>query len=162
MRSSTLYSLFDPVGNDDTKDVEREFNGDELSSGFVFSSLGGPNRNNSVEHSCTPSVDEPSTDHPSMVLSRSLESSADDSPTSSQTDGLDTSITITKPTTDETADESTEIIDRDDAALKESVVDDRGTCFGIGMTKFHGLLVVVNGAVDTTHHTLIISEKKDG
>ena len=46
--------------------------------------------------------------------------------------------------------------------MEKSVIDDRGTCFRVGMTEFHGGVIVVDGAVDTTHHTLIISEKEDG
>ena len=46
--------------------------------------------------------------------------------------------------------------------MEEGVINDRGTCFRVGMTEFHGGVVVVYGTVDTTHHTLIISEEKDG
>lgn len=157
-----VYLLFDPVSNDDTKDVQREFDSDELSTGFVLGSLGSPDWNNSVEHSCTPSVDETGANHPSVVLSRCLESSTDDSPASSESDGLDTAITVTEPTTNETADESTEIVDGNNTTLEKGVVDDGGTCLGIRMTEFHSGVVVVNCTIDTTHHTLIISEEEDG
>ena len=30
------------------------------------------------------------------------------------------------------------------------------------MTEFHGIVVVVDGVVDTAHHTLIITEEEDG
>ena len=162
MHGSTFYSLFDPVCNNDTENVQREFNGDELSTGLVLGSLGGPDWNNSIEHSRTPSIDETGADHPSVVLSRSLESSTDDGPTSSESDGLDTAITVTERTTNETADESTEIVDGNNATLKKSVVNDWGTCFRIRMTEFHGGVVVVDCTVDTTHHTLIITEEEDG
>ena len=46
--------------------------------------------------------------------------------------------------------------------MEKGVIDDRGTCFRVGMTEFHGGVVVVDGTVDTTHHTLIISEEEDG
>lgn len=160
--SFAVYSLFDPVSNDDTKDIQGKFDGDELSTGFVLGSLGGPDWNNSIEHSCTPSVDETGADHPRMVLGRSLESSTEDGPTSSKSDRLDAAITVTEPTTNETADEGTEIIDGNNATLEKGVVDDRGTCFGVGMTELHGGVVIVNCTVDTTHHTLIISEEEDG
>ena len=97
-----------------------------------------------------------------MVLSRSLESGSDDSPTSSETDGLDTAITITKPTTDETADESTEIVDGNDATLEKSIVDDWSARFRVWMTELHSGLIVIQRAIDTTHHTLIITEEEDG
>lgn len=162
MHEFAIHSLFDPVSHDDTKDVQREFNGDELSTRFVFGCLGGPNRNNGVEHSCTPSIDETGADHPSVVLGRCLKSSTEDGPTSSESDCLDTAITVTKPTPNETADESTEIVDGNNATLEKGVVDDWGTCFGILVTEFHGSVIVVNRTVDTTHHTLIISEEEDG
>ena len=157
-----MYSLFDPIGNDYTKDVERKFDGNELSPGCVLSSLGGPDWNNGVEHSCTPSIDETSADHPDMVLSRGLESRSDDGPTSSETYGLDTAITVPEPTTNETTHKSTEIVDGDDATLKEGVVDDGGACVGIRMTKFHGCIVIVQGTINPSHHTLIITEEEDG
>ena len=159
---SAIYSLFDPVRNDDTKDVQRKFNGDELSTRFVLSSFGGPDWNNGVKHSCTPSIDKTGANHPRVVLSRGLKGSTDDGPTGSESDCLDTAITVTEPTTNETADESTEIVDGDNATLEKSVVDNRGTCFGVWVTEFHGGIVVVNCTVDTTHHTLIISKKEDG
>ena len=157
-----MYLLFNPVCNDDTENVQGKFDCDELSTRFVFGRLSSPDRNNSVKHSCTPTIDETSADHPSVILSRSLQSSSDDSPASAKTDGLDTAISITKPTTDETAHESTEIVDGDNATLEESIVDDWGTSLGIWVTKFHGFLVVINCSVDTTHHTLIISEEENG
>ena len=46
--------------------------------------------------------------------------------------------------------------------MEEGVIDDRGTCFRVGMTEFHGGVVVVYGTVDTTHHALIITEEEDG
>ena len=30
------------------------------------------------------------------------------------------------------------------------------------MTEFHGIVVIVDGVVDTAHHTLIITEEEDG
>ena len=156
-----MYLLFNPICNDNTKDVEGKLDCDELSTGFMFSRLSSPDRNDSVKHSCTPTIDETGTDHPDVILSRSLQGSSDDSPASSETDGLNTTISITKPTTNETTHESTEIVDGDNATLEKGIVDDWGTGFGIWVTKFHGLLVVVNCTVDTTHHALIISEEEN-
>ena len=64
-----IYLLLNPVSDDNTKDVKREFNRHELATGFVLSGLGSPDRNNSIEHPCTPSIDETGADHPNMVLS---------------------------------------------------------------------------------------------
>lgn len=154
--------LFDPVSNDDTKDVQGKFNGDELSAGFVLGGFGGPNRNNGVEHSCSPSIDETGANHPSVVLSRSLKSCTKYGPSSSKSNGLDTAVTVTKPTTDETADQSTEVIDRNNATLEKSVVNDRGTSLGIRMTEFHSGVIVVDSSVHAPHHALVVSKKEDG
>ena len=43
-----MYSLFDPISNHDTKYIEREFNGDKLSTGRVLGSLGGPDRDDGI------------------------------------------------------------------------------------------------------------------
>lgn len=48
------------------------------------------------------------------------------------------------------------------ASLKQRVIDDRRARLGIRMTKVHGVLIVVLSAVDATHHTLVITEEKDG
>lgn len=95
-------------------------------------------------------------------MSGSLERGSDDSPTSSETDRLDAAITITKPTTNETADESTKIVDGDDTTLEKSVVDDWGARYRVRMTELHSLLVVIQRTVDATHHTLVIPEEEDG
>ena len=97
-----------------------------------------------------------------MVLSRSLKSGTDDSPSSSETDCLDTAIFVTKPTADETAHESTEIVDGDNATLEKSIVDNWGARFRVRMTELHGFLVVIQSTVDTTHHTLVVTEEEDG
>ena len=157
-----MHSLFDPISNYDTKNVESELNGDELSTRRVFGSLGGPDRDDGIQHSCTPSIDKTSADHPHVVLSRSLKCGSDDSPTSSETNCLDTAVTITKPTTDETAHESTEIVDGDDTTLEESVVDDRGARFRVRMTELHSRLIIIHCTVNATHHTLVIAEEEDG
>lgn len=97
-----------------------------------------------------------------MILSRSLKSSTDDGPTSSESDCLDPAVTVTECTTDETTDESTEVVDGNNATLEKGVIDHWSTRFGIRMTEFHGGVVVVNCTVNTTHHTLIISKEEDG
>ena len=157
-----MYLLFNPVSDDNAKDVKREFNGHELATGFVLSGLGSPDWHNCIEHPCAPTIDETGADHPNMVLSRSLKGSTNDGPTSAESNCLDTAIAVTEPATNEAAYESTEVVDRDNAALEEGVIDDRGTCFRVGMTEFHGGVVVVYGTIDTTHHTLIISEEENG
>jgi len=115
--------LFDPVCDNNTKNIECEFNSHELTTGRMLGSFGSPNWYDGIKHSGAPSVDETSADHPNGALSRSLKGSADDGPCSSQPDCLDTSIAITEGTTNKTPHKSTKIVDGDDAALKERVVD---------------------------------------
>lgn len=125
-RGVAIYSLLNPVSNDDTENVQSKFDGDKLSTGLVLGSLGGPDGNDGVEHSCTPSIDETGADHPCVVLSRSLKGSTKDGPTRSESDCLDTAIAITEPTTNETTHESSEIVDGNDATLEKGIVDDGG------------------------------------
>ena len=108
-----MNSLFKPVGDDDTEDVQGELNGHELSTRFVFRSLGSPDRNNGVKNTSTPTVDEASKDHPGGVLSRTLKGGANDSPASTKRDGLYAAVLVTKPTTDETADQGTDVVNGD-------------------------------------------------
>ena len=157
-----VAAVFDPVGDNNTKDVQCEFDGNELSTGLVLSSLSGPDRNDGVEHSGTPSIDKTGANHPSVVLSRGLQSSTNDGPSSSKRDCLDTTIAITEGTTNETANESTEIVDRDNATLKKRIIDDRGACFRICMTEFHSVVVIIWCGIDTTHHSLVITKEEDG
>ncbi len=97
-----------------------------------------------------------------MVLSGSLKSSADNSPSSSKRNCLDTPITITEGTTNQAANQSTEIVDRDNTALEKRVINDRSACCGVLVTKLHRSLVVVLSCVDTAHHTLVITEEENG
>lgn len=55
----------------------------------------------------------PTEDHPNMILSRSLKSSAKNSPSCTEGDGLDTAISVSKGTSHETSHQRTKIIDRD-------------------------------------------------
>lgn len=173
-------SVFEPVGNNDTKDVQCEFNGDELTTRLVLGGFGGPDRHDSVEDTSTPSIDEASADHPGVVLCGTLKGGTDNGPARTESDGLDTAIAVTERAPNKTTDEGTEIVDRNlfqvsnklgglpstprmiyDASLEESVSDDRCTSDGVGMTEFHDLVIVIGGVIDTSHHTLIITEEED-
>ena len=79
----------------------------------MFSSLGSPDRNDRIEDTSTPPVDKTSEDHPGGVLSRALKRGTEDSPASTQRDGLYAAVFVTKPATNETADQGTDVIDRD-------------------------------------------------
>ena len=97
-----------------------------------------------------------------MVLSRSLKSSTDNSPSGSKRDCLDTTITIPEGTTNQAANKSTEIVDRDNTALEKRVINNRSACCGILVTKLHRSLVVVHSRVDTTHHSLVVTKEENG
>lgn len=112
-KDSLHHLLFKPVGDHDTEDVQGEFNGDELPTGFVFSSLSSPDRHNRVKDTSTPAVDETSEDHPGGVHSRGLKTSTEDSPSSTKRNGLYAAVFVTEPTTNETADQGTDVVDRD-------------------------------------------------
>ena len=179
-RSALRNLLLKPVGHHNTENVQGEFNGDELSTRFVLGGLGSPNRNDCIEDTRTETVDETSADHPVGVHSRALEGGTDDSPASTKRDCLYTTKFVTEPATNEAADQGTDVIDRDlsnvstyfmaplrktsyNPSLKESVVND-GRVFrrGAHVAELHGITIVVRGTVDTTHHTLIITEEEDG
>ena len=58
MQPSGLLSK--PICYHNSKDVEREFNGYELAPGLVLGRLGSPNRNDGIENSGAPTVNESS------------------------------------------------------------------------------------------------------
>ena len=55
-----VAAVFDPVSDDNTEDVQCEFNGDELTAGSMLGSFGGPDGNDSVKDTSAPSVDQTS------------------------------------------------------------------------------------------------------
>ena len=46
------------------------------------------------------------------------------------------------------------------STLKEGIVNN-GRAICVRMTEFHGMVVIVDGVVDTAHHTLIITKEED-
>lgn len=104
--------ILKPVSDDDTKDVEGEFDGDELTAGLVLGSLGGPDGNDGVQDTGAPTIDETSEDHPGGVHGRSLKSCTQDSPGSTKSDGLDTPVLVTEPTANQAADEGADVVNR--------------------------------------------------
>ena len=116
-------------------------------------------RNDSIEDTSTPTIDQASANHPLLVLGRSLQASTNDSNAGAHTNSLDTSEAITNGATNQTADESTKVVDRDDPALKDGVRDNHAPVWS-SMAESHERVVVVCG-VNTAHHTLIITEEQD-
>jgi len=132
--------LFQPVSHDNTKDVEGELDGNELTTRLVLRGLGRPDGNNGVQDTGAPSVDQtcwkdvqsayhrslPAQDekrtenHPDVILSGGLETCAENSPGSAKGNRLDPTIAIAKPSTNETADEGTEVVDRDLRPVRKS------------------------------------------
>ena len=55
-----VAAVFEPVRNDDTANIQGEFDCNELASRGVLGRLGGPDGNDSVEHASTPAVDQAS------------------------------------------------------------------------------------------------------
>lgn len=145
----------------------------------MLGGFGGPDRHDSVKNTSTPSVDKTSEDHPVVILCRALKDGTENSPAGAESDRLDTAIAVTERATNETTHEGTEIVDRNlyesvtvftsfsfagithDSSLEESVSDDRCTSNGVRVPKFHGFIVVVGSVVDTSHHTLIVTEEED-
>ena len=72
--------LFDPVCSHNTENVEREFNGDKLSSRSVGGSLGGPNGCDGIQNTRADTVQDTGAEHPVGILSRTLQGCADDGP----------------------------------------------------------------------------------
>ena len=60
-------SIFEPVSDDDTEDIQSEFNGDKFSSGFVFGCLSGPHGYDGVQDSGAPAIDKTGKDHPGVI-----------------------------------------------------------------------------------------------
>lgn len=54
----TRHVQLEPVGQNDTENVQGEFNRDELSAGRVFGGLGGPDGHNRIQDPRSDSVDE--------------------------------------------------------------------------------------------------------
>ena len=49
------------------------------------------------------------------------------------------------------------------SSLKKRIINDGGFLWRwANVAKFHGIMIVVGSTVDTTHHTLIITEEEDG
>ena len=172
-----VAAKLEPVCNYHTSNVQCEFNGDELPSRGVLGRFGGPDGNDGVEHASTPAVDQTSydmsdqvldnskglgltADHPGSVHGRSLERSTDDGPESTETNRLDTTISVAEGTSDETSHEGAEIVDRNDSTLQQWVVDYRRAVKTL-VAKLHHRLVIIRGIVHASHHTLIITEKEN-
>jgi len=121
---------------------------------------------------------ERTAEHPIRVLGRALKSCTDNGPHRSKSNSLDTSISVTEPSSEERSEQGArKIIDRDllrlrlwcwfgdgqtdNASLKERLIDRDQALLSIIVAKAHCLSVVSVG-VDTSHHTLVISEEEDG
>lgn len=54
------------------------------------------------------------------------------------------------------------MIETHDSSLKKFIINNWGSILRIWMAEVHVVFVVIPGAIDTTHHTLVITEEKDG
>ena len=104
--------LFEPVRHNNTKDVEREFNGDELTSRSMTGCLGGPYGCNGIQDTGSYAIEDTRAEHPVRVHRRALKDSTDDGPYRSESDRVDSAISIAEPAADKGTEESTgKIID---------------------------------------------------
>jgi hypothetical protein len=102
-----VYIQLQPVGNNDTENVECELNGDELSTRGMRRSLGSPDGGSGVEHTDTHAVEDTRSNRHAGVLSARLKGTGASRPGGSDSNGLDTSVAITEPATEEATDECT-------------------------------------------------------
>lgn len=84
-----------------------------------------PNWDDGVKNTSTDAIDSTSADHPVMVHGRALQARSHDSPNGAQSDGLDSADLVANPSTQETSEKSSQIVDRDDTALQQAVRDYR-------------------------------------
>ena len=98
-------TVFNPISDNDTEDVEGEFDRDELAAGCVAGGFSGPDGGDGVKNARSDTVQNTGAEHPLGVLGRTLESGADDSPYGGDRDGLDTAISIAKPSAKEGTEE---------------------------------------------------------
>lgn len=174
------YVQLQPVGQDNTKDVKCKLNGNELSARCMLGGLRGPDRNDSVQNTSADTVDEArynrqfciplakvflvlTADHPVMILGRALQTRTQDSPNRAHSNGLDSSHTISQPTTKQTAEQRPQIVDGHNSTLQQGIGDHRGqlAIFHFGVAKLHDVDIVLC-IVHTSHHSLVISEEKNG
>lgn len=114
-------------------------------------------------------------DHPYVILSRGLKGRTEDGPRSTKCNCLNTAKSISERTSDETSNQSAEIVNRDlqrsdtpeqkqtkthDSSLQKRIVDDRPIWALVA--EFHNVVVVIFGIVDPAHHSLVITKKEDG
>lgn len=174
------YVQLQPVGQDNTKDVQCKLNGNKLSTRCMLGGLRGPDRNDGVQNTSTDTVNEArynrqfgiplanvfsvlTADHPFMILGRALQTRTQDSPSGAHSYGLDSSHAISQPATNQTTDQRPQIIDGHNPTLQQGIGDHRGqlAIFHFGVAKLHDVDIVLC-IVHTSHHSLVIPEEKNG
>jgi len=151
--------VLEPVCNYNTEDVKRELDGDELTTRSVLGGLRSPNGDDRIEDARAPAVHQPCADHPLVVHGRGLQTRANSRDCGANKDGLDTSKTIADGSSDQTANQGSEVVDRHNASLQQGIIDDSLAVRSL-VTKTHEGVVVICG-VDTAHHTLVVTEEQD-
>lgn len=108
-----------PIGENNTKDVQSKLNRNKLSSRSMLGRLRSPDRDDSVQNTGADSVDETryrilasacrccwlyllTTNHPIMVLGRALQTRTHDRPNSTSCNRLDSAHPISQPATEQT------------------------------------------------------------
>ncbi len=119
----------------------------------MFSRLRRVDGYDRVEYPGPPTVDESRADHPSVILSTALKTRSEYTPSSTESDGPNSSNFLTDQSPGESTHECPEVVDTDDTALTKGVGDVRCrlTVDDRGITEFHDLNVI-RSVVDTAHH----------
>lgn len=104
-------AIFKPICNHDTEDVQGELDGNELTSRCMIGGFGSPDRNDGVQYTSSPAVDKTGANHPVRVHSGGLKRGAENGPGGTKRDCLDTSILVTEPATNQTANKGSDVID---------------------------------------------------
>ncbi len=116
----------EPVGDDDTEDVEGELKGDKLAARGVGGGLGGPDGGDGVEDTGADAVEDAGAEHPVCVHGGRLQRGGEDAPDAGHADGADAAVAVAEPATEEASDEgSGEIVDGD---LRDVWVSISNTC----------------------------------
>ena len=104
----------EPVGDDDTKDVEGELKGDKLAARGVGGGLGCPDGSDGVEDAGANAVEDAGAKHPVGVHGGGLQGGSEDAPDAGHADGGDAAVAVAEPATEETSEESSgEVEDSD-------------------------------------------------
>lgn len=173
---------FQPVGDDDAKDVEGKLECDKLAARGVGGRLGGPDGGDGVEDAGADAVEDARAEHPVCVLRGGLQGGGEDAPDAGEADGGDAAVAVAHPAAEEAAGEGAgEVVDCDlcdvlvklsvlavaekgrthNSTLQQRLVYNDDALFLIPVPEAHNLGVVAGG-VDAAHEALVVAKEEDG